>query len=131
MSLTRMTPMLAALCLLTVPAEARAQTRWRVDPSSSLAWWQIAPHMDHLWATTCPRDPSWRPGEGRGVGWTVNAFTAPKTAYVLDTAVIPLYPRYWVLPMCTDAVRGEFVVADTVRWRGVRGEVTVEGAAWR
>lgn len=129
MSRTMMTPMLAALCLLTVPTEAPAQTRWRVDPTSSLAWWQIAPHMDHLWATTCPADPSWRPGEGRSAGWSVNMFTAPKTAYVLDTAVVPLYPRYWVLPVCAEAVRGEVVVADTVRWRGVRGAVAVSAAA--
>jgi hypothetical protein len=112
-----------------MPASTPAQTRWVVDPSTSLAWWQVAPHLEHLWATTCPADPAWRPGEGRSGGWSANRFIAPKSGYQLDTSVVPLYPRYWVLPVCLKAVHGRVVVADTARWRGMQGEVTVQVAA--
>lgn len=117
------------LCLLTARGGAQAQARWRVDPQSSLAWWQVAPHMNHLWATTCPQDPAWQPGQGGGIAWDKPTYEIPEQAFLGDTSVVPLYPRYWALPVCEEAVRGEVTVADTARWQGVTGEVSVQAAA--
>ena len=103
-----------------------------MDPKTSLAWWQVSPHLNHLWATTCPAEPSWRPGEGRSTGWTINPLLKmPATGYanVEDTVHVPLFPRRWVNPVCAEAVGGEVVVQDTAHWRGVRGTVTVRGDA--
>ena len=61
----------AALCALAAH-DAQAQSRWTADKRASLAWWQINPHLNHLWATTCPEEPSWRPGEGRSGGWVID-----------------------------------------------------------
>lgn len=113
-------------------APAAAQTRWAVDATLSLAWWQINPHLGHLWATTCPEEPSWRPGEGRSAGWLGQSFRgtpAQGNAGVNDTTVVPLYPRYEVLVKCTEAVQGEVLVADTAAWRGVSGLVSVRSEA--
>ena len=113
--------------LVLVPGAAAAQTtHWVVDTTLSLAWWQINPHMNHLWATTCPADPSWRPGEGRNSGWLdAGPLKLPNGyAAVVDT-VVPLFPRKWPFPLCKSAVRGEVVTADTVDWRGTRGLITV------
>jgi hypothetical protein len=121
-----------ACLLIAMGAGARAQTRWTVDPRASLAWWQVNPHLNHLWATTCPEEPSWRPGEGRSGGWIVGrALKPPKQGYaaVSDTTLVPLYPRDSVKAVCTEAVEGQVVVADTAAWRGVRGEIAVQGAA--
>lgn len=124
---------LAALAGLTGwSAAGAAQTRYTVDPKSSLAWWQVNPHMNHLWATTCPEEPTWRPGESRSAGWIIGAgLRAPKHGHGgdSDTTIIPLYPRFMPLPVCTEAMRGEIVVADTTRWSGVRGEVVVKADA--
>lgn len=118
--------------LLGATTPGQAQTRFRIDPSVSLAWWQVNPHLNHLWATTCPAEPSWRPGEGRSAGWIIGqGLRAPAQGYaaVSDTTNVPLYPRYEPLPLCEEAVSGEILVADTVRWRGVRGEVRVKTSA--
>jgi hypothetical protein len=120
------------VALLAVTSHAQAQTRFRIDPRASLAWWQVNPHLNHLWATTCPEEPSWRPGEGRSGGWLIGqGLRPPKQGYaaVSDTTNVPLYPRYEPLPLCTEAVEGEILAADTVRWRGVRGEVKVRAEA--
>ena len=122
----------ALLLLLGAHAYAHAQTRWTIDPKASLAWWQVNPHLSHLWATTCPEEPSWRPGEGRSGGWVIDrAFRPPKQGYaaVSDTTNVPLYPRPRVRSVCTEAVSGEVVVADQAQWRGVRGQVVVKAAA--
>jgi len=121
-------------CLLLAGTTAHAQVRWMVQPKTSLAWWQVDPHLNHLWATTCPGDSSWRPGEGRSGGWSINpALKLPKTGYanVSDTIHVPLYPRPvgGVYPICVEAVRGELSSADTLKWRGVRGEIVVLGDA--
>ncbi len=123
---------LVGLGLVTAAAAAHAQARWTIDPKTSLAWWQMSPHLNHLWATTCPGDPSWRPGEGRSSGWNIDPkLKLPRTGYanVDDTVHTPLFPRRTVEPICVEAVRGEVVVADTVRWRGVLGAVAVRGDA--
>lgn len=112
--------------LLAAGGAAAAQTHWTIDPKLSLAWWQVDPHMGHLWATTCPREPSWRPGEGRSAGWSVGTgFPAEYEGNVSDTIHVPRYPRYEALPLCADAVEGQVVVADQARWLGIRGQVKV------
>ena len=119
----------APLCLPTAVGSAAAQGRWTVDPKLSLAWWQVSPHLNHLWATSCPEEPSWRPGEGRSGGWTIDPElkTASRTGHqnVADTIHVPLYPRKKVETACTEAVRGEVDLPDTVGWRGAAGNVAV------
>ena len=94
---------------------------------SSLAWWQIVPHMYHLFGTTCPEDPAWIPGWGRDGSspWHVDA-TVLKVPEVWDTVKIPLFPRARVRAVCTEAVKGEFEVPDTVSWRGIRGNIVIQ-----
>ncbi|HEV8264064.1 MAG TPA: YceI family protein [Gemmatimonadales bacterium] len=105
---------------------AQTPLRLVIDQRTSLAWWQMDPHYEHLWATTCPADPSWQPGEGRDPGQYTDYSTRPTTiAAGRSDARVPLFPRYRVRPVCREAVRGEIAVADTVRWRGVRGTVTL------
>jgi len=126
------TAVAAVSLLLIAQASAQAQTRWTVEPKASLAWWQINPHMNHLWATTCPEEPSWRPGEGRSGGWVIDrAFRPAKHGYaaVDDTTIIPLYPRPRVRAVCGSAVSGQITVADLERWRGVRGQIIVRADA--
>lgn len=125
---------LAGLCLLGGNSLA-GQARWTVESTSSLAWWQMSPHLNHLWATTCPADPSWRPGESHSAGWSVNpALEQPSNGgegygKVLDTIHVPLYPRYKVRHICEEAIRGEIVVADTTHWTGVHGTIAVRSEA--
>lgn len=118
--------------LVAVAASAHAQTRWTVDPRASLAWWQVSPHLNHLWATTCPEEPTWRPGEGHSGGWVVDkTLRRPRTGYANDpdTINVPFYPRDTVKSICTEAVAGTVVVADTMSWRVLRGAVAVKGGA--
>jgi hypothetical protein len=113
---------------LAAVASAQAQIVWTVDRKASLAWWQVNPHFNQLWATTCPEETSWRPGEGRSSGWNINpALRRPKTgnAGVSDTVHVPFYPRDTVRSVCSEAVEGRVLLPDTVTWRGVRGQVTV------
>lgn len=133
-SLRTLLPLAAALGVLAIATpDAQAQVRFTTDKKSSLVWWQINPHMNHLWATTCPAEPSWRPGEGRSAGWVITrAFRPPKQgeADVSDTTIIPLYPRRRVRSVCAEAVDARVTVADTAKWTGVRGEVTVQSDAF-
>lgn len=118
--------------LASAAPEAQAQARWTADKKASLAWWQINPHMDHLWATTCPQEPSWRPGEGRSAGWVVNKWLRPPkqgSVAISDTSIIPLYPRRRVRFVCSEAVEANVVVANPAKWGGVKGEVTVKADA--
>jgi hypothetical protein len=133
-SLTRLAPppsLFAVLVgLLVAVATLQAQTVWTVDRKASLAWWQVSPHLNHLWATTCPQEPSWYPGEGRSLGFTIRP-PSPQTGYANtpDTVHVPLYPWYQASAVCSEAVVGRIVLPDTVRWQGARGEVTVRGDA--
>jgi hypothetical protein len=105
-----------------------AQVAWIVDRTASLAWYQVNPHFNQLWATTCPNEISWRPGEGRSPGWTINPkLAAPKTgqANVQDTIHVPFYPRPTAQSVCRPAVDGQVSIPDTATWRGVHGVVTV------
>ena len=121
----------SALMTLAVSGPVLAQAgqfRLRVEPKSSLAWWQVNPHLSHLWATTCPQEPSWRPGEGTSMAWAgefLKMRSSKGHAAVRDT-VIPIYPRKRVRPLCTEAVSGEITAADTVTWQGVRGKIVVK-----
>ena len=124
------------VALVAVGGGARAQVRWTIDPKISLAWWQMSPHLNHLWATTCPEEPSWRPGEGRSAGWVINKEL--RTVYsggttgdqnVADTINVPLYPRAKVETVCTEAVEGQVLIGDTTAWQSVRGVVAVKGAS--
>ena len=122
----------ALVGMLAAVTAAPAQTRWTIDPKESLAWWQVSPHLNHLWATTCPQEHSWRPGEGRSSGWYINPdLKLPKTGYsnVQDTVHVPLFPRGDVTPVCVQAVHGEVVLSDTVHWRGAAGSVSIQGDA--
>ncbi|MSR07680.1 MAG: YceI family protein [Gemmatimonadetes bacterium] len=113
------------LCfVLTRPAIAQSE-RWVVDPALSLAWWQINPHLNHLWATTCPGDPSWRPGEDRGAGWLVPDLKTPRGYAAIADTVVPLLPRKWALPLCARAVRGEIATSDASGWKEVRGLIVL------
>ena len=107
-----------ALCLGGSTPMA-AQVRFTVEARSSLAWWQISPHMRHLWATTCPDEPSWQPGDIYSIGFL------PKFSVDVTDTLVPLYPRFVAQPVCRSAVRGEVFVADTTAWLGVRGLISV------
>jgi len=126
-----MTPSRIAAVLLMLSAtlaQAQRPVRWTVDSKMSLAWWQVDPNLQHLWATTCPAEHSWRPGEGRSSGWTVYGRPDPeadKWDGHSDTVHVPLYPRITARPLCKEAVQGHIVVADLATGRGVRGEVIV------
>src|SRR5690606_3438704 len=113
--------------LLLVPANAAAQeVVWVVDARSSLAWWQIDPHYNHLWATTCPDDPSWQAGEGRSPGYYAEYLRRVDAADAgISDPRVPLYPRRAVRPLCREAVSGAVAVSDSTDLRTARGEITV------
>jgi polyisoprenoid-binding protein YceI len=130
-SLLRRTAAASALLFLTALATGQAQVRWVVDPKGSLAWWQIDPNMAHLWGTTCPQEPSWRPGEGRSGGWTTEEAMNAKTLahgfnQTSDTVHVPIYPRRRVRFVCSEAIQGQFILPDTVRWRGAHGQFAID-----
>jgi hypothetical protein len=116
---------LSLLAVAVLPLSAQSP-RMRVEAKTSLAWWQMDPHYEHLWATTCPGDPSWQPGEGRDPGLFTDYTVRPKTvASDRSDSRVPLFPRYRVRPVCRQAVSGEVTIADVARLRGVRGVVTI------
>jgi len=120
---------LSVVTLLTAATSISAQSptaRWVVDSRTSLAWWQVDPHYEHLWATTCPADSSWQAGEGRDAGVYVDYSKRPETVSSgRSDSRIPLFPRGAVQPNCRHAVRGEITVDHPDDWSGVRGTVTV------
>lgn len=129
-TLLRRTVVAALLCLLTALGNAQAQD-WSVVPKASLAWWQIDPHMNHLWGTTCPQEPSWRPGEGRSGGWATEEAMNAKTlatgfSTTSDTTHVPLYPRRRIRFVCSEAIQGQISVPDTVRFRGTHGQFVIK-----
>ncbi|MBI4419462.1 MAG: YceI family protein [Gemmatimonadetes bacterium] len=122
----------AALLLLgATSAQAQSEAgpafRFGIVRDASLAWYQVNPHTSLLWATTCPEDPYWRPGESRNTGWDTRGLPPPKygSALVYDS-VIPLYRRRGARAVCVDAVRGGVTAADTVTWRELRGTITID-----
>jgi hypothetical protein len=120
---------IAVVVVLYAGGDALAQrASFTVDPPTSLAWWQINPHLQHLWATTCPGDPDWRPGDGVGLseaqGLLKRMNKRVGSGNVLDT-VIPLYPRKKVDSICQDAVTGQIAVDDMKTLHGTRGSIVV------
>ena len=123
------------ICLATLAAALAAPgvlqgqaSKWVVDSNRSLVWWQMNPHFGHLWATTCPADPSWQPGEGAHL-FGDDHVKPKRTSLAQHTETrIPLYPRLAVSPVCGSAVRGEITVRDTMRWQGAQGRIAVKAA---
>lgn len=117
------------LCLLLTLGGANtvdAQVEFRVEAETSLAWWQIDPNYGHLWATTCPADPSWQAGEGRSGSAPIDVSTRKSTvATAYHDERVPLYPRGAVHPVCRVAVRGELVTTDSVTFRDLRGVIAI------
>ena len=128
---TAPTALLLAFGILgTGAAAARGQQAGRtyaVDAPSSLAWWQVEPNLQHLWATTCPTDPSWLPGEGRSPGPGLDQRQLQPSQD--DTVDIPLFVRVRARPICAEAVRGELIAPDSLGWRGAHGRISVHAAA--
>ncbi len=106
-------------------AQAQSAT-YTIDATRSLAWWQIDPHFGHLWATTCPRDRSWQPGEGHSGRYTINYKSRPKYRLTKEAeSRVPLFPRDTVRANCGRAVKGSFTVADASRLASLKGSVAV------
>jgi polyisoprenoid-binding protein YceI len=119
---------IAAFVTLASGGAAGAQTpvRWVVEPRSSLAWWQIDPHYNHLWATTCPDDPSWQPGEGRSPGYYIDYLRRPDTEDNDESDPrVPLYPRRHVRALCRAAVTGVITLSDPTAYNSARGTITI------
>jgi polyisoprenoid-binding protein YceI len=124
-----------ALAWVIAPHDAAAQQRWTVEPQASIAWWQVDPHLNHLWATTCPQDPSWRPGQDHSGGTRYDyTLELPQAGFTnaVDTIPMPAYPRRsQAEPVCPEAVSGSMTVADPEHWAGIQGEVRILGEALR
>ena len=118
-----------SLALVLAPRNASAQAvTYTVAPMTSVAWWQVDPNYGHLWATTCPDDPSWQAGESRQGSAPVHESTRKKVSVVsYSDKSIPLYQRLDVNPVRRPAVSGSIVVGDTVHWSQVHGEIKVLG----
>lgn len=131
---TRIRAPVAGLLLLLpfAPVELHAQTArpasaggWTIDPERSLAWWQMDPNLGHLWASTCPDDPSWQAGEGRSPGFNYRVDPKIPQRRRVHNAKIPQWPRDTVRPVCRRAVEGRVAVEDAASWHGVQGTVLV------
>jgi hypothetical protein len=105
-------------------AQNGSRGKWSVAPRESLAWWQVEPNYGHLWATTCPGDPSWSAGESRSSGYNYRDEGIAVTAQL--NSRIPLFPRSKVTPVCGNAVHGDITIADTTNWRGVTGTIIID-----
>jgi hypothetical protein len=116
-----------ALCAQPGAAQIKAASSSLVlDTQRSLVWWQIDPHFGHLWASSCPKDPSWQPGEGHSAGYYLNYAARPKISTSKQAEVkIPLFPRRTVRPNCRNAVSGSFSVANLDSWGTLTGKITV------
>jgi len=113
----------AAMVSALTAQNGRSAT-WSIKGRESLAWWQVEPNYGHLWATTCPGDPSWSAGESRSSGYNYRDEGIQVTATLQSR--IPLFPRGKVTPVCSDAVHGQITIADTARWRGVSGTIIID-----
>src|SRR6267143_933066 len=93
--------------------------KWQIEPQTSLAWWQVNPHFNHLWATSCPRDPFWQPGEGASDGSAIDLYSLPNShsgGRLSPPEEIPLFRRLVVMPLCGQAVAGEVVLPKASSW---------------
>ena len=124
----------ATFCLLAARSGAPGgpPPTYKVDPISSIAWWQVVPHLNRLWATTCPEERSWLPPAGHDAGSEDASAIGKPTWKQLDTNLvpIPLLPRGRVRPVCAHAaIHGEIVTLDTLTWAGAHGDVSVDASA--
>jgi hypothetical protein len=119
--------LLSALATLRTVAPVTAQpAAFSIDPVRSLAWWQLDPHYGHLWSTTCPKDPSWQPGEGHSAGYYINYKNRPKIRTTKESdSRVPLFPRDTVRANCRRAVVGSFTTSDARRFSDMKGSVMV------
>lgn len=121
----RLWALLAFLFAFAATAQGQA-TRYAVEARASLAWWQMDPNFSHLWATTCPDDPSWQPGEGRSPGYYVDYYRRHKTAEAgVHDDRIPLYPRTRIRYVCRQSVIGQFDVVDSATWSIKGGTISI------
>src|SRR5688572_19437190 len=121
-----MTRRMLLFCILAVVipfnTASAQQTRYVVDQKRSLVWWQLDPHFGHLWATTCPRDPSWQPGEGHSGRYSINYKKRPKVKLTnVSAGTFPLFPRDTMRANCRTAVSGSFTTEDAKRFSNMRG----------
>lgn len=108
------------------PLLAQGPVAYELDQDRSLVWWQIDPHYGHLWASSCPADPSWQPGEGHSAGYYINYATRPKIRTTNESeARVPLFPRKTVRPNCRHATKGGFTAADGSTYAGFKGYVII------
>ena len=114
---------MVAILISLRPAAAQS-TSFAVDASRSMVWWQLDPHYGHLWATTCPHDRSWQPGEGHSPGYYINYKTRPKIRTLKENETrIPLFPRDTVRANCRRAVKGSVTMSG--RFAGMNGKISV------
>jgi polyisoprenoid-binding protein YceI len=117
---------LFALVVAAAGASAAQTQTWTVDSKSSLAWWQLSPHLGHLWATTCPQDPAWHPGESRGAGYQIADSEVVDIPIIqVEDPRVPIFPRKKVAPICSEAVTGTIAFSDAAQFTGARGVVTI------
>ncbi|MBI4419409.1 MAG: YceI family protein [Gemmatimonadetes bacterium] len=115
----------AVLVSLTgVPMAAAQEVPLVVDGRASLAWWQVNPYRYLLWGTTCPQDPSWRPGDGASQAGKAALLGLPGP----DT-VNARHVRRRATTLCDDGVSGQLVAGDTAAWRSVRGTIVLRANA--
>lgn len=118
----------AILALLApIHSAAAQQTSYVLDRDRSLVWWQLDPNFGHLWATTCPNDPSWQPGEGHSAGYYINYKKRPKIKLTnVAAGIYPLFPRDTVRANCRTAVSGSFTTTDAKRFVLMKGNVVIQ-----
>jgi hypothetical protein len=117
---------LVSLLFCALPGAAQAPASFQIDKTRSLVWWQIDPHFGHLWASSCPNDPSWQPGEGHSAGHYLNYAARPKIATTKSSeSRIPLFPRRTVRPNCRQAVSGTFTASNASQWQNFKGVIKI------
>ena len=103
------------------------QASFSLDQKRSLVWWQLDPHFGHLWATTCPNDPSWAAGEGNSGRYKSDKKKNERIKVTnVSAGVFPLFPRDTVRANCRAAVRGSFTTTDVKRFAQMKGTVEFE-----
>jgi hypothetical protein len=104
----------AAVLFLSAKPVTAQNARYSAHPRASLAWWQVDPHFGHLWATTCPADPTWQPGEGRSPQYYIDYLRRPEIKESgREDRRIPLYPRKRIRHVCRPAIAAVVELRDT------------------
>ena len=100
-------------------------TRFAIDNTSSLAWWQMNPNYGHLWASTCPGDPSWSAGEGHTNEFGLGTITKKTRVSAYMDYRIPLYPRLAVNPVCRRAISGSVTLNSAGNLSSAHGTIEI------